>query len=83
VETWLSLDTRLLAHGLPAAWLPALRRLAPHLPHAAVRALAAAVQWREQRTQCELRKRLAAQDERAAQQFAFCSGAQRQHMNGR
>ncbi len=62
VQTWLSLDTSLLARSWPAALHRLLRNQAAVLPSAAVRLLARLPQLYEERRQQEQRRRLITQD---------------------
>lgn len=71
VETWLSLDTALLARSLPAALRNPLRRWATALPSCAVRWLARTTQAFEEQRQREQRERLIRRDEQMERQLAF------------
>ena len=71
VQTLLSPDTSLLARTLPAPLRALLRRCAPALPAAAVRLIARAPQWAEERRQREQRRRLIEHDERCARRLGF------------
>jgi preprotein translocase subunit SecA len=71
VQTLLSLDTPLLAQTYPAAVRACLAAIAPHLPSAAVVALARLPQWWAELTQRQQRQRLIEQDERSERQLAF------------
>jgi len=71
VETWLSLDTTLLARWLPARLHALLRGIAPRLPSSWVDALARAPQRAEEGSQREQRRRLIQRDERAESRLGF------------
>jgi preprotein translocase subunit SecA len=71
VQTLLSLDTPLLTQTYPAAVRACLAAIAPHLPSAAVVALARLPQWWAELTQRQQRQRLIEQDERSERQLAF------------
>jgi preprotein translocase subunit SecA len=71
VETWLSLDTALLARSLPAALRNPLLRWATALPSWAVRLLARTTQAFEEQRQREQRERLIRRDEQMERQLAF------------
>lgn len=71
VETWLSLDTGLIARSLPARWRAALAPYARRLPPACVNALLRLPQWLEERRQCEQRERLTRHDEQMERRLAF------------
>ncbi len=71
VETWLSLDTTLLARWLPARLRALLRGIAPRLPSSWVDALARAPQRAEEGSQREQRRRLIQRDERAESRLGF------------
>jgi preprotein translocase subunit SecA len=71
VETWLSLDSALLARSLPARWRAALAPYARRLPPACVAALLRLPQWLEERRQCDQRERLTRHDEQMERRLAF------------
>ncbi|HNG81967.1 MAG TPA: hypothetical protein PLW24_21025, partial [Burkholderiaceae bacterium] len=71
VETWLSLDTGLIARSLPARWRAALAPYTRRLPPACVIALLRLPQWLEERRQCEQRERLTRHDEQMERRLAF------------
>jgi preprotein translocase subunit SecA len=71
VETMLSLDSGLLARGLPVPLRKLLGRVAPALPTFAVRALARWPQRAEERSQREQRRRLIQHDEALERQLGF------------
>jgi preprotein translocase subunit SecA len=71
VQTWLSLDTPLLARAYPATVRQCLASLATRLPSVGVRALARLPQWGAEATQRQQRQRLIQEDERMERQLAF------------
>jgi len=71
VQTWLSLDTTLLAHFWPAALRTVLQRWAGALPSWAVRGLARLPQRFEEHRQREQRERLIRHDTRMERELAF------------
>ncbi len=75
VQTWLSLDSHLLAPSLPPAARALLAKTTARWPAWAVRALRRAPQRQREAADALQRKRLGAQDERLARQLAFCGAA--------
>jgi preprotein translocase subunit SecA len=75
VERWLALDMPVLVQGLPQALRQTLAGHCAALPANAVNALAAQAQRQASRAQRDQRARVAEQDERLAQQLAFCAPA--------
>jgi preprotein translocase subunit SecA len=71
VETWLSLDSALLARSLPASWRPLLERIGLRLPQLLLRALLRWPQWCEERRQRVQRERLIQFDEQMERRLAF------------
>jgi len=71
VQTWLSLDTTLLARFWPSPIVAALRRVATALPSWAVRLIARVPQRFEERRQREQRARLIRHDTRTERELAF------------
>jgi preprotein translocase subunit SecA len=71
VQTWLSLQTPLLARFWPEALLAALRRCATALPSWLVRALARLPQRFEEQREREQRERLIQHDIRTERELAF------------
>ena len=71
VETWLSLDSALLANALPAALRAGLRRCATALPSWAVRALIRWPQSAAEQSQRTQRQRLIENDQRTERQLGF------------
>ncbi len=76
VETWLSLDTALLARAYRGATGRLLKDLAPRLPSWAVRGVMRWPQWCEEQRQQLHRKRLAAHDAQVQRQFGFAGPAE-------
>ena len=75
VERWLALDMPVFTQGLPQALRQSVAGRAAALPASAVNSLAALAQRHASRAQREQRARVAEQDERLAQQLAFCTPA--------
>ncbi len=76
VETWLSLDTALLARSLPAPLRAGLRRWATVLPSFAVRAVLRLPQWAEEQRQRGQRQRLIEHDARSERQLGFVGASE-------
>jgi preprotein translocase subunit SecA len=71
VETWLSLDTPLIARSWPAAWRAWLAPRCRHLPQGLLRALVRWPQQLEEQRQRVQRERLIRHDEQMERQLAF------------
>ncbi len=76
VETWLSLDSALLARSLPAPLRSALRRCAHVLPSWLAGALARWPQRAEETSQRVQRRRLIERDQRSERQLGFGGSAE-------
>ena len=76
VETWLSLDTALLARSLPAPLRSVLRRCAHVLPSWLAHALARWPQRAEETSQRVQRQRLIERDQRSERQLGFGGSAE-------